>query len=481
MPITKTDLLPRERRRPASLLLALAAGLLAACGAGDPVNVAIPAPPPVAVPGPTAAPAQPPPDDPSARLNALVCAHRDPCERMAEHSAGKDAAGRDVGGALYFLGHDDLGSSGGGEEGKDAARPTRESGVSLQPQGATFSALFDGGCLRYEYWRVVREAGVIVEADRVAEICNDGHGAAGIGEDEIKVGPNSVEIATSGGSNWRWAETAEYKLSPFVMRTQSWSGYWSIGSNRADDRIDWEAFTGALRWYSPACDANGDPPEEELGGGKEYEHLWMPAPALDPAFVDGGWKTARLGRCAAVIDASGGAGSLLSGAPGAASDTTVRVLAAEGGALFIEVTDDTLVAEDRLEIWTGPPGPTYDDHCIDPASTKDVVSWNVRVTDGKVTPGFGKPPATSLAVERVTGASGEVRLRVVPPRRDSLTIAYADSDGGRKIERRIATSALVDGRLATLGHVSIASGHASCAVADGALVPQIHPEKPIGP
>lgn len=470
-----------RRPRPRALsLLAFPAGLLAACGAGEPSNIAVPGPPPVVVPAAPTAPPPPPVDDPNARLNALVCGRRDPCELMTEHAAGKDSAGRSLGAALFFLGYDTFGDE--EEEGqKEGERPTRESGVSLSPDGATFSAGSYQGCLRYEYWRIVREAGEIVETDRVADICNDGHGAAGVGEDEVKVGPNAIEVSTSGGSNWRWSETTAYALSPFVRRSQSWSGFWTMGPNFENTEIDWEAFRGKKRWHSPPCDADGQPPEGEPADGTEYEEIWIPSLPLDAAFLAGGWKTSRLDRCAASIDASGGSGYILSGKPSTAADAHVRVLAAEGGVVFVEVVDDTVVAEDHLEVWVGPDGPSYGDHCIEVTSTKDVVSWKVRVTDGKVTSGFGKPPVSSLGVERAADGSGVVRLRLVPPRRESLTLVHADSDGGKKIERRIATSRLVDARLATLGNITPAADQAVCTLTAGALTPQIKPEKTTNP
>lgn len=464
---------------------------VAACGAGEPPNVAVPPPPPaVAVPRATAAPA-PPPDDPDATLKALVCARRDPCELVKEHAAGEDAAGRRLAAVLVFVGYegalDEDGNppdlSAGAGPGAPPPKPPRDEGVTFDPDGETFEARSISFCARYEYWRVVREGAQIVAADRVAEICNDGHGAAGVGEDAVKVGPDSIEVSTSGGSNWRWSESTTYRLSSLVRRSQAWSGYWTMGANREDGRIDWEAFAGGVRWYSPPCDPGGQPLETDMtDDAPEYEEMWVPQVPLDPAFVEAGWKTTKLGRCAASIDAGGDGGYVLSGKATTAADAHVRVLAAEGGPLFVEVVDDTVVPDDHLEVWVAPQLPSFDTHCIDPADTTGVLSWDVRVTDGKVTAGFGKPSPSSLVVERAADPGGVVRFRVVRPTgQRAVTIAYADSDGGRKIERRIATSRLAGGRLATLGSLFSTADHAVCTVHDGALVPELRPQAPSNP
>ena len=110
--------------------------------------------------------------------------------------------------------------------------------------------------------------------------------------------------------------------------------------------------------------------------------------------------------------------------------------------------------------------------------TKGVLAWDVRVADGKVTAGFGKPPVKDLLVERATDPDGTVRFKLgLPAGKQAVTIAYADSDGGGKIERRIATSALSEGRVQTLGKLAGAADHVRCAAQDGGLVPELVPER----
>ena len=438
-----------------------------------------------------------PSDDPRAGMVSMVCARREePCALVTEHDAGTDARGRKLSVALFLVGYPARDTEEGdgeheGATGADEAEtatepvaPPRDTGISFAADGETFSMNEYGSCFAYEYWRVVREDGHIVESDRVAQICNDGNGAAGVGEDSVKVGANSFEIASSGGSAWRWSEGATYSLSPFVRTAQSSGEHWSVAFHRQESHVDWEAFSGGTEWTGQACGPGGEPSDEEDSMVLEYAYDWIPSVPLDPAFVANGWKTTELGACAASIDTSGQKGHVVSGRPRASGkDARVRVLAARSGELFVEVRDPEIhgpsarpSTDDHVEVWSAPALPAWDARCIDPKSSAGVVSWEVRIADGKVTPGFGKPAAASLVVERAADATGAVRLRLGVPRgQGALTIAYADSEVAGKIARRIATSGLVDGQLATLGQVSSVEDHARCLVKGGALVPELLP------
>lgn len=460
-----------------------------------------------------------PADDPKAGMVSMVCARRaKPCTLVTEHHAGTDAKGRALSVALFLVGyperdagdgdgdgeHDDApgaageearGEASGGDEGDTATAPVaapRDTGISFTADGETFSADGYGSCFAYEYWRVVRDGGHLVESDRIAAICNDGNGAAGVGEDSVKVAPNSVEIASSGGSAWRWSESATYSLSPFVRTAQSSGEHWSVAFHRQESQVDWKAFSGGTEWTGQACGPGGEPSDEEDSRVLEYAYDWIPSVPLDPAFLASGWKTTELGACAASLETSGHKGHVVSGRPrNGGKDARVRVLAARSGELFVEIRDPEIhgpsarpATDDHVEVWSAPALPAWDSRCIDPKSSAGVVSWDVRIADGKVTPGFGKPTVASLVVERAADATGAVRLRlVVPQGQHALTIAYADSEVAGKIARRVATSRLVDGQLATLGHVSNVDDHARCIVQNGALVPELLrvPEKVTAP
>jgi hypothetical protein len=254
--------------------------------------------------------------------------------------------------------------------------------------------------------------------------------------------------------------------------------------------IGWADFEGGTEWTARACGADGRPPDDESAEVLRYRYGLVPMVDLDPAFVAGGWKTTRVDECAASIDAAGKEGHVIAGEEAEdAADARVMLVAAPSGELFVQVADDKIVGpsaraagDDHLEVWAAPALPSWDAPCIDPKATAGVVAWDVRIADGKVTAGFGKPQAKSLSAERAADADGTVRFNLrLPAGLGALTLVYADSDGGGKIERRIATSALVDGRVATLGKITDAAGYARCTARHRGLVPEVMPVTPVTP
>ena len=73
----------------------------------------------------------------------------------------------------------------------------------LQLGGSFFRILLlaparDGGV---EYWLLDGKA----TPKQVLQLCNDGYGSSGVGEDEVEVGPNRLVHHQYGGSSWRWS------------------------------------------------------------------------------------------------------------------------------------------------------------------------------------------------------------------------------------------------------------------------------------
>lgn len=467
-------------------------GLLAsACGAAQPPQVAetlvaqVPVAPVVATPSP-----EPKADDPNGPLVALACGRRRPCEMVKEHTAGTDAQGRSLSAVLFYLGQetDEEPAAEPKQDGPnvdpnaedEAPINDRDATVAFEPNGERFEALTFGTCVRYEYWRVVRSGDQIVEANRLAPICNDGHGASGIGEDVVTVGPNSFTHSFNGGAGDRWDSTLTVSLSPFVRTHESWAEYSAIDTSRQETRVDWTRFSGTTTWFTPDCDENMEPKE----GDGEYSYAWIPQLKLDPSFVDaGGWKQTALGDCAVSINGAGAGGYVISGKAGDPSDASMRLVASQTGAVFVEVEDDKIVGSaasvktsDHLEVWYANEAVARGASCSDP-SLKTMVSWNITLADGKVSPGFGKPKVADLSVEQVRDPKGFTRFRFGIGNGHALTFVYADTDDGKRVERRIATSSFVDGKHATLGELEHEVTLAQCGAQNGALARRVEPEK----
>ena len=376
---------------------------------------------------------------PDAPAGAIACGGRDGCTVTARQPAGRGAHGE-----------------------------TLEVLTLAVPPNAD-----EQGCTPSEVWLDARTAPPT--SHLLIRICNDGYGAAGIGEDEIQVRPNQLVHTRSGGSAWRWTETTTLTLSPLHVSRKDIAGYWAIGTNDSTEQWSRDAFTGEVSWWSPPCNADGDAPDAQDAShdGPRYAYHPIPAVTLPRELVTGGWKTVSLGRCAALADASHG--YVLSGHP-SADDASLRVVAASDRQLFVEVHDDHFTGptarpqlDDHLELWLADQPASYMDHCID--TQKKLVSVAIRVADGAVT-STSRAATRALRVERVVAGTTARFAIGLPPGYAAVTVVYSDGDDGRMVDSRLATSKLVRGSWPTLGALRpIAAADATCELRGGRLEP----------
>lgn len=484
---------PPAVRPPPGLVLC---ALLLSCGNPTPPRPTAAIQLPRAPPAPPPAPAAPPAPDLSAALRAALCADRSPCHVLRDRPAGQDPAGRRLSVVSVWAGQ----VRSDEEEGTTGEAPEPEGALPADihlEQGEredTTSANF-GGCHRIEYWLVARRGEIIDAATPLLRLCNDGHGAASVGEDTVTIGDGSLTHATAGGSSWRWSETREISLAPLRIRRTASNGWWNMSSNVENTEWSWDDFAGKTTWYSPPCNANGQPDfpsdSQDVGpgdrGGVEYSYAALPMVEIDEPFASSGWKTAGLGRCALSLDAAGERGFVVHGKPGERSDAALRVVASARGVLYIEVEDDRLVGpsprwvrDDHLEIWLAKDLPGYMAHCLDKVDPPE--QWGIRIADGKVFAGAEQPDPAALTVERVAAshAAGPTRFKIgLPPGHQAVTVVYSDSDDGRKQERLLATSKLTHGNPFTLGAFTrLPPERVTCRVEGGRLEPV---EKPVDP
>jgi len=436
-------------RAAAAAVVALAAG----CGSKGP-----------AAPAPATAPSTPAPG-PTASAEARVCGDRRPCRVVEELAAGKAADGAPL--RVLHLGF-----------GPASAAPA-EAEDEEGDDGADESE-----CEPFEYWLVVGEP--VRSVQKLLDICNDGYGASGVGEDSVEVEANRFRHGRYGGSAWRWSRTVTVQLSPLRILDDAHSDdYMGSDSNASSSTWSWVDFAGRGEATAPPCGPDGAPldtsehPDAALA---EARWLAIPQVALPAAFAKGDWRTTQLASCAAHVDAGAGEGDaprgfIVHGASGDPSDARMAVVAGADGALYVEIQDDRIVSgnrrwifEDHLELWASDDAGTVD--CVDPKAPTRAVQWGVRISDGKVFPAAGAPRAP-LAVERASAQAGApVRLRIaLPPGSDRVTVVYSDSDDGTSQERLIATSQIVFGKSWSLGRLlAIPAGAATCIVERGALV-----------
>ncbi len=398
-------------------------------------------------------------------LTERLCGERRPCRLLRVHQAGRDGRGRSLAVGLIHLGTQ---SARGPDE--HAASEEKLDPAGWRKEGS--SDVFEPSgmlCQRYEYGLVAFEDTRIIGAWRLVEICNAGHGAAGIGEDRVTVDANRFEHQRAGGSAWRWSETTTVQLSPLEVLSEDSSGGWTLGPNH--DRRSWDRsrFAGTTTWGSPDCNA---PAAEDA---PKHTSWLLPQVALSAAFTERGWHATPLGRCS--LRAAGGeAGKLLSGGRADRADAALSAVVDEAHRLYVEIHDDRFMptsaaVQDTLELWLTISRSSYMDHCIDP-SALDMQATALTMAGGRRARVAAKP--AQLATEWSAPEPRVRRVRFTLPHEvQALTLIYRDSDDGRQVERIIATSDFDPNDARSLGRLQrIGKDVVRCAIVNGQLEPE---------
>ena len=350
-------------------------------------------------------------------------------------------------------------------------------------------------CRPYEYRLIVHSHGKIRDHQLLSEQCNNGYGAAGVGEDSNAVDKEARTFShsRSGGSAWRGDQGIVVGLDPLRVISVDESSFWTFDEDATSKSSSWDndTFEGSESWSVPDCverrklkDAAAR--DAAAGAGTEhdtsttYNALIVPRVDLPPAFVQEGWRSIALGNCSAFVDGDEH-GFAIYGGKGRAADASLRAVISKDDFLFVEITDDrwttggkTWVKEDHIELWLAPPGiVAFDPNCDEPSGAEppDLSrQWGIRISDGQIFPGFGSPaPLTRVEVVR-SGHTARARIPIADWLKGhgedaSLTVVYSDSDDGLRQKRLIATSQIERGHAISLGHVrSVDPADATCVV-----------------
>jgi hypothetical protein len=376
---------------------------------------------------------------------AALCNQRNPCSLAEAKSAGSDAAGRALTVIELSLGE-------------------------ANPDNPNFR------CRPYrrEIW--LKAAGL--PPRRIMELCNDGYGAAGVGEDELTVKQNLLEHAQNGGSAWRWDVTRRIQLSPLRVLEEAHCSYHNLAPGFTSTRWDWQRFAGETRWTPKRCALarTKAEEEEELGCTPEKAaRRYIPIPLLEGALERGGGKRLHLGSCASAIDEGGERGFLLYGTP-RSGGAELRVLLISRRDLVVTVSDERFatgaaswVHDDHIELWLGHGRTNLE--CEDEKPT-NLRQWGISL-DGKVHAGHGNPRTAPRVVARLEGRVGRrshVTLHLfLPEEADGLTLAYSKSANGKQA-RLVATSRIQRTDATTLGAIwRVGAKGARCIEKDGQL------------
>jgi hypothetical protein len=361
-----------------------------------------------------------------------------------------------------------------------------------RPSGEPAAGATDGEpCHGYAYHLAVKVGGKIVRSEAMTGFCNDGYGAADVGTDSVGVDPVRRQLShtRSGGSNWRWTETAVLGLDPPRLIEAHVSTSFMGSLVEQEKEWSWDRFAGKTSSNIVRCNADGSPPEssDDEGAsakGAKSSAMLIPSVTLPEDFRAGGWRTTSLGGCAVTIDGTKGAGFVVHGALGSPKDARMRVVASPEDELFIEIEDDVLVGpgaaiagkswvtDDHVEIWTS----SERDFGACRQDKLQAQQWAVRLTDGKMFAGNGAPALPTVAPQ-IERRDHLVRLKLSSVNATYLAVVYSDSDDGKKQERLIATSTVSFGKAVTLGtRFRVPVERASCVPDDkGALRPKVKP------
>jgi hypothetical protein len=354
-------------------------------------------------------------------------------------------------------------------------------------------------CRPYEYHLIVHSRGKIKARQLLSQQCNNGYGAAGVGEDEVSVDKEARTFThkQSGGSAWRWDKSVEVGLDPLRIVGIDESSFWTMDEDGTFKSADWnhDTFEGKEMSSFPDCEGRRKQQEamkrdaaassDDVAASKASNALIVPRAQLPPAFVASGWRSIGLGDCGAFVDGNEH-GFAVYGGKGGAADASFRAVVSKDGVLFVEIDDDhwtsagkSWVKEDHLELWIAPSGtPPVETICDEPQAADPSLQWGIRISDGQVFPAFGSPaPLAGVEVVR-SGRQARARIPIADWLKGeddatALTVVYSDSDDGLHQKRLIATSQLERGHMLSLGHVrDVDPGHATCVIKGKTL--QIH-------
>jgi len=316
----------------------------------------------------------------------------------------------------------------------------------------------DGGV---EYWLLQGTA----PPKQVLQLCNDGYGMAGVGEDDVEVGPNRLVHRQSGGSSWRWSTDVTYSLVPFRAVTEQGCSYHNV-SEQSGTLTDTDYRTRLVRVLAK------DSTRRDLGVGCPS---WPKAPQTFSARIDAGTVGAypvvapglaakatiaagtALGNCLPGMSTAGDNGFVVWGKPAPADQAAeIRTIGVGTNTLIVQVFDPvppaapsggSWIHQPHLEVWVGQNG-----EVINTMLPLGQMSQTGITLDGNIHRGVGKPmPAPK--VERWTARDEPGRPVVVLSLTwpdefallDGVTVVYSQAEAGKQV-RLVATAGFANNR-----------------------------------
>lgn len=310
----------------------------------------------------------------------------------------------------------------------DGEAKPMDPGLTTNGDEDSFSLVEFGRCIEHEY--ILLETDLTVPQS-LARVCNDGHGAAGMGENVVTLRDGQLIYDEIGGSSWRWGIKTTLSLWPLAVLSESSNGAWTFDQNQGSAEWSFQTFSGKFEWSAPSC----DPKKRIIDGAGAF------IPQVEAAGYDATWKSVALGDCASRF-----------GDGGSAQLSAVVV----GDRLYVELLDDHYMTgklTDALEVWFSDHAPGYTDPCVEVHEPKGM---SLRINDLKASMlGKGakdKPLRFEANGPAVDGAPLRVAIDL-PAKLEALTLRYKDTDNGTSVATVLTTNDLDPKSNATLGRI----------------------------
>ena len=330
----------------------------------------------------------------------------------------------------------------------------------------------DGGV---EYWLLEGSA----PPRLLLRLCNDGYGAAGVGEDEVTVAENRFVHSQNGGSASRWEETTTESLSPLqLVNVRSCSFHTLIPGSGSLADID--PVARIARSVAVPTDPAKAEEESDENGAEVGCPDWPDKAAFTPTPTRGliagydlpihvvggdsidlpadGWA---LGNCGFTMATDGRNGFVVFGQPAAAAEAAeITALVVSDNELVLQVYDPTAAAAavaaagkswihtPHLELWLAPDW----DKETNPPADENLRQIGIDL-DGKVYAAKGgKDALPQVARWQAKDADGHpvVVLHVAwaqnsYPFLAGLGLVYSQASGGKQV-RLVANTGIVKNR-----------------------------------
>lgn len=320
---------------------------------------------------------------------------------------------------------------------------------------------FDGG---EEYWLLDGTAA----PKRLLKFCNDGYGAAGVGEDHVSVTPNSLAHTQIGGSAWRWESRVAYTLSPWKAVAERDCSYHDASPDTGTVLdIDFRTMSArsiakdaARKWDDVGCPDwptsasqhfTAEPASGVLGAFNVVVPILGSGPEK-PNIPNG----TGIGNCVPAMTTSGTNGFVVFGNPAPAEQAAeLRVVALSMNTLLIQVYDplarasadsagDSWVNLPHVEVWIG----LNSEQRRTRLQYGDLAQIAVDL-NGKVHPGVGKklpPPSVERWEARDAAGHPVVVMRLAwsddTQLLNGVGIVYSQAEAGKQA-RLVANTSIV--------------------------------------